>query len=217
MASEERVWHDPSDWIALNRVLRRLRVTSDDAFLDYGAGLGRAMLVAARFPFRRIVGVELSEELAAGARQNLSRFRGRKAEDFLVVTADAVDYDVPDDISVVYLYSPFLGETFQRVIERLVASVDRRPRILRLVYNYPAEHNRLIATGRIEVLDVASRSWPTRRGVPDDVIVTYLLLPSGGRAALPAPAPAPGPGLDAFPQWRGPYDPGYTITSPARA
>ena len=41
-------------------------------FVDIGAGKGRAMLLAAELPFRRIVGVELHPQLAAFARQNLS-------------------------------------------------------------------------------------------------------------------------------------------------
>ena len=41
------------------------------AFVDIGAGKGRAMLLAAEMPFRRIVGVELHPQLAAVARRNL--------------------------------------------------------------------------------------------------------------------------------------------------
>ena len=42
------------------------------AFVDIGAGKGRAMLLAAEMPFRRIVGVELHPQLAAVARRNLA-------------------------------------------------------------------------------------------------------------------------------------------------
>ncbi len=33
------------------------------SFVDYGSGKGRVLLLAARFPFRRVVGVEFSPEL----------------------------------------------------------------------------------------------------------------------------------------------------------
>jgi hypothetical protein len=215
LAAADRIWHDPSDWIALRRVLGGLGVGRADVFLDFGAGMGRALLVAGGLPFRRVIGVELSDRLAAAARENIDRCRPRlTARDFEVVVADAVDYEVPDDVTVAYFYCPFLGETFERVLDRLLASVDRFPRVVRLVYNYPVEHNRLIDTGRAEVLDVAARSWPTRRGSPDDVIVTYLLLPRGGRPAIPGPPPRRGPGLERAPQWLGPYDPGFEFTKP---
>ena len=45
------------------------------AFLDVGAGKGRAMLLAAELPFRRIVGVELHPALAAIARTNIKLYR----------------------------------------------------------------------------------------------------------------------------------------------
>jgi hypothetical protein len=40
-------------------------------FLDVGAGKGRAMLLASRFPFLRVEGVELNEHLAAIAQRNI--------------------------------------------------------------------------------------------------------------------------------------------------
>ncbi len=46
------------------------------AFVDIGAGKGRAMMLAAEMPFRRIVGVELHPQLAAAARQNLEIWAG---------------------------------------------------------------------------------------------------------------------------------------------
>lgn len=46
------------------------------AFLDIGAGKGRAMLLAAEMPFRRVVGVELHPGLAATARENLAIWEG---------------------------------------------------------------------------------------------------------------------------------------------
>lgn len=41
-------------------------------FLDLGSGKGRMVLSAARFPFRRIIGVELSNDLTAIARRNVA-------------------------------------------------------------------------------------------------------------------------------------------------
>jgi hypothetical protein len=91
----------------------------------------------------------------------------------------------------------------------VIASLDRRPRVFRVVYNYPNEHDRLLASGRAEPIAVAPRSWPSRPWAKDDVVVTYLLLPEGGRDALPGPAPQPDASLERLPAWRGPYDPGF--------
>jgi len=50
---------------------------------------------------------------------------------------------------VVFLYNPFGGATFEEFTRRLVASVDRRPRTLRIVYVNPREEATLLGTGRI--------------------------------------------------------------------
>src|SRR5581483_12232263 len=46
-------------------------------FLDLGAGMGRAMLLGSRYPFRKILGVELNSLLARMARRNLRSWRAR--------------------------------------------------------------------------------------------------------------------------------------------
>jgi SAM-dependent methyltransferase len=46
-------------------------------FIDLGCGKGRPLLVASEFPFRDIVGVEISPSLAADARANASILRQR--------------------------------------------------------------------------------------------------------------------------------------------
>jgi len=160
LPTENRLWHDPSDWIALRRAIGRLRITRDDVFVDYGSGLGRAVLVAAMFPFRRVIGVELSEEMTQRARVNIERNRHRlRAAEIELVTADALDWHVPPDLTIAYFYSPFLGEVFDGVVQKLFESVDENPRPLRIVYNYPVEHSRLIRTRRVRVLHVVSSRW----------------------------------------------------------
>ena len=212
LAGPDRNWHHPSDWISVRRALSKLGVSDRDVFLDFGSGRGRAVLIAAGFPFARVVGVELSEELTAIAQENLERYRGPvRAGQVELVSADATEYAVPDDLTVAYFYAPFTGETFARVLSNLLESVDREPRVLRVVYNYPTEHNQLVATGRARVLDVSPRSWPARPEAPDDVIVMYLLLPSAGPDAIPGQAPEVRSSVQRAPEWLGPYEPGFHL------
>jgi hypothetical protein len=99
-----------------------------------------------------VIGVEIAEELNRIARHNLDHNRDRLAcGDFELVTGDAVAYEVPADVTVVYLYHPFEGETFTRVIGNLVASLDRNPRPLRIIYVYPMSADEILETGRFEL------------------------------------------------------------------
>jgi SAM-dependent methyltransferase len=213
---EHRVWHDPSDWLGLRRALGRLGVGPDDVFVDYGSGLGRAVLVAASMPFRRVIGVELSEEMTARARENVRRNRHRlKAQEVELVSADAIEWEVPPDLMVAYLYCPFTEDVFDGVMQKLFDSVDEHPRPLRIVYNYPLEHSRLIRSGRVRVLDVIGSRWLTRSRVGSDVIVTYLVLPQDEALRREY--------VDRFPQrlggaevWLGEHEPGYSLEKPER-
>lgn len=160
------------------------------------------MLLAAELPVERVIGVEIAAELAATARRNLERYHRRvRAGDVQIVTSDVLAWPVPADLTVVYLYNPFFGDPFKRVIERLVVSCDERPRPLRLVYRYPWEHNWLLSTGRFRVLDVSCGDWPPRRRwwLRDDVIVTYGVVAEGIRHRR-----VRRPTLPALRHWAGP-------------
>jgi SAM-dependent methyltransferase len=154
----EREGYEGSGWLDLRRMLRPGEVGPEDVFLDLGSGKGRVVLLAARHPFARVIGVEISEELTAISRRNLAQGRHRRrCRNVELVTADALDYPIPDDVTVVYLYNAFRGATFDAVVANLIASVDRRPRTVRLIYLNPQEHERLMGTGRIRLVRTAGR------------------------------------------------------------
>ena len=95
-------------------------------FVDYGAGEGRALVLAARFyRFQRVVGVELSPELCEKARRNLDRATALRGE---VICCDAASYQPPEDTTVFFLYNPFFGETMDAVVRNLHASLRKNPR-----------------------------------------------------------------------------------------
>ena len=216
VAGEHRLGYEGSHWVGVRRALRRLDVTPADVFADFGSGKGPAVLVAATFPFKRALGVEISDDLTQAAQRNLDRSRMRpRAASVEFVTADVLEYEIPDDLSVVYLYHPFTGLLFARFVERLLASLERHPRPLRLVYNYPFEHDYVIASGRFRPIDLTYSYSPAWYRRPGYVILTYeARLPDGctygtlpGRRSSPARL---GP-------WRGPHDPGWELIGPVHA
>lgn len=148
---EHRVHYQPSPWLTLPRVLKRSQVTREDVFIDFGCGMGRVLLEAAlMYRFARVVGVELSPELARLAEQNIERNRRRlSAREVEIVVSDVLDYQVPDDITIAYFYNPFVGPIFEHVIRQILASIDRAPRRMRIIYRNPDEEQLLLATGRI--------------------------------------------------------------------
>ncbi len=150
----ERVHYSASPWWILHWLLPRSDVRPSDVFVEFGCGKGRVVLDAARrYPFKRVVGVELSQELSDVARRIVVQEQRRlRCPDVLIETADVTEYRVPDDMTHAYLYNPFKGQTFERVCQNIVASLDRAPRELRLIYLNPVEHETLLATGRFRLV-----------------------------------------------------------------
>jgi SAM-dependent methyltransferase len=153
IAEADRVGHVPSPWGALRRVLDVSEVGPDDVFVDIGSGLGRVVYLAARhYPFARVEGLEISERLAARSRANLERVRHRlRCRDVRIVNADLLDYELPDDVTVVYCFNPFKRGIFEALLVKILASIDRRPRAVTLIYLNPVEHELVLATGRAEL------------------------------------------------------------------
>jgi hypothetical protein len=146
---EHRVRYKPSGWRTLRRILPPGSVGRDDVLIDFGCGMGRVVYqAAAQYDLRRVIGVELSADLAAHARDNLERNRARlRCADVSIVVADVLDYAIPDDVTIAYFYNPFTGPVFQAVVDGLVASARRAPRRLRVVYANPIEERMLLAAG----------------------------------------------------------------------
>jgi Histone methylation protein DOT1 len=152
----------PSGWLTLYRVFHWLEVDPNDVIVDIGSGAGRAVLIAGLFPFRQVIGLERSDSLHELAKENLMRFRIRPRATVEFVLGDALDYELPDVVTVVFFYNLFAGQTFELFIQRVFASVDRSPRRLRLVYVNPKEHGYLVKTGRCRLVKRFRGLRPTR-------------------------------------------------------
>ena len=128
-----------TDYDSLDAILRYLE-PDDDVLLDYGCGKGRVIALAATRPFRQVIGVELNAELAAVARANLLRIEPKAVcNEVEVVQADATEFAVPSDVTVVFLFNPFSGQVLRAVEDRIRTSLRDNPRVLKVVSLHPSE------------------------------------------------------------------------------
>ncbi|MBV8991649.1 MAG: class I SAM-dependent methyltransferase [Solirubrobacterales bacterium] len=179
LAGADRIRYKALGWSVLPRILSAREVSDDDVFIDYGSGMGRLLyLAAARYPFRRVIGLELSEQLNEIARANLGRNAHRlRCSDIQLHTGDVLEYEPPPDITVAFFNNPFTGKTFETAVERLL---DAAHRPLRIIYCNPIEHEVLMATGRLEVVR-RLRGWrPGQAWSRSNTTIMYRTLP--GRA-----------------------------------
>jgi len=133
--------YEPTSYLALRNVFRRIRPESSkdaEVFLDAGCGMGRIVLVAARYPYAAVIGIEISEQLLAAARRNLAKQLPRlKCKDVRFERVDAGAYDMPDEVTTIFFYNPFWGETMERFIESLRVSLSRRNRAVAIAFVNP--------------------------------------------------------------------------------
>jgi SAM-dependent methyltransferase len=122
------------------QILHRLQLDFEKyTFVDLGSGKGRALLIASDYPFRAIVGVELSPRLHAIAVANIAIYRAsaQRCQNIRSVKGDATEYSFPDGSLVVYLWNPFEAPVFASVLANLEATLARDPREVYIVYVQP--------------------------------------------------------------------------------
>jgi len=116
----------------------------DVVFIDYGAGKGRVLAVAATHPFQKVIGVEISETLARIARRNLGSMKHRRAAQVEFHCCDAASFPVPDDGNVFFFFNPFIGVTLSEVIHRIHRSWCSHPRDLFVIFFNHCEFDRCV-------------------------------------------------------------------------
>lgn len=156
------------------------------AFIDLGCGKGRVVVVASEFPFRRVIGVDLSATLVALAANNAriiaQRYPQRPPIEANV--ADAALYAFPDLPLLLHLYHPFKSAILARVLVNLKASVEAAPRRVVVAYLlYAAAADEVLATFSVHSWLPLVRREGSLMGEHD-----WLIFDSG--AAAPGACPA---------------------------
>jgi hypothetical protein len=101
------------------RRCRPLAPLDEYTFIDFGAGMGRAMLLASEYRFRSVIGVELHPALARIARRNMAVWRGagRAVAPMRLVCCDASEFRLPGGSCVAFLFNPFGGPVLRRLLQ----------------------------------------------------------------------------------------------------
>lgn len=121
-------------------------------FIDLGSGKGRALMLAADYPFRRIIGVEFAEPLVATARANIQHLSGtRDVSRVEVIHSDALKYDLPIEPEMLFLYNPFGSSMMKVVAERTRASLAASPREMVILYLNPFHLDAWIDAGFTQI------------------------------------------------------------------
>lgn len=138
-------------------------------FVDVGSGKGRVLLMAAGYPFHRVMGVELLPSLHRIAEQNISKpgSAKRRCSSVESICQNAVDFAFPQEPIVLYLFNPLGEVNLTKVVESLSQSLRQSLRPAYALYHNALLEHVLINAG-----------WRKLRGEPQ-----YSLFSFAGRDA----------------------------------
>lgn len=155
--------YQPSSSVIFERAMNNLPYNfGDKVFLDIGSGKGRALILAAEAGFKKVIGVEYAEELNDIAHTNIEKVRNKFPNtEFILEEGDALEYQIPEEVDVIYLFNPFDADAIRSLIKQLKPAF-KRDKKMHLVYLHPVHCNVLEeAFGDPESV---IKNW---KGIPD--------------------------------------------------
>lgn len=126
-------------------VLDKFVFDDKDAVFDFGCGKGASLINFFYHGVKKIGGVEYDKELYLILKDNFEKL---KLDYSNVIRGDARDVtDKLDEYNYFYMYNPFGGELFSRVIKNLEDSYLRNKRRMTLIYSGACLHSKVIEGG----------------------------------------------------------------------
>ncbi len=110
---------------ALNILQAHIPCFDQWILIDIGSGLGRNLLLANEYPFKRIIGIEISAFLCGKAIENIERYNQRTTHPCLaeVVCRNVLEYDFPENDTILYFWEPFKENI---IMEQLLQVLDQK-------------------------------------------------------------------------------------------
>jgi hypothetical protein len=115
----------------LDEIVRRIGIKPEQyAFVDIGAGKGAAVMIASKFPFRRLMAIEFSTEFVAIGRRNAIEFAKVVGRPVSIdwVCQDFMTFDLPGEDSVFFLNNPFPDHISLPAARHIEDSLRAHPR-----------------------------------------------------------------------------------------
>jgi len=95
--------------------------------------------MAADYPFRKIIGVELLPALNSIAQENIAHYHSESQKCFALesICVDAIEFVFPIDPTVLFLFNPLPESGLTRVITNLTQSLKSSRRPAYVLYHNP--------------------------------------------------------------------------------
>jgi SAM-dependent methyltransferase len=129
----------PVNYYILEHLMREIvKYASNKTFLDIGCGKGRPMIVAAYYGFEEIVGIDFSKEFCEDVTNAAALYKEKNpAVNFSIINNDAFYFEIPENVTAIFLFNPFDDVIMNGVISNILKSQQQNPRTIRVLYANP--------------------------------------------------------------------------------
>ncbi len=167
----------PANFLLLEEVFAKLPLEKRNHFLDIGCGKGRALCVAAYMGFKKVTGIDFSNEFCIIAEENLQQTKSKyPLLDYSVINKDAATIEIPADVDCIFLFNPFDQFIMKKVAKNIQESYRKNPRNIFIIYLNPLHKKELIQIGfkefyytiKMKLLEalILQIKTPAPKGVP---------------------------------------------------
>ena len=136
-------YYVPTPIIPFFKLIKSLTLPPSSVFVDYGAGKGRAMILAAESgAFSKIKGLEFSPSLFKIAQENIQIYKNKTGKNFFeLMHADVLTYKVHKEDNFFYFFHPFNDDMLSQCLDNIYLSLKEHPRKALLVYQINSREN----------------------------------------------------------------------------
>lgn len=158
---QECFWYEPMSVKVFRQIMNHLEINRTHfEFIDFGSGKGRVLLLASKYGFKKIRGVEFAQELHRIASKNIGIWSHGKQKPCSIETIcmNAAEFPIPTVPLVIFFYSPFRGNVMNQVLNNVLTSHTMNPREMVLIFYGPYTETRrpLIPTFHCQELELRS-------------------------------------------------------------
>ncbi len=137
---QDAVDYEPTPLLVVRWIMELLPTNLQNwTFIDIGAGRGRVVVMAARFPFHRVVGIEIAAELRRDAQHYIKSLPREllRADDVEIIDVDAATFEPPTGPCIYYMYNPFNDRVLRKFLQNLVKSCTEQASTALIAYYHP--------------------------------------------------------------------------------
>lgn len=144
LSADNSYGYQTTTYKRMKTIFSAFNITKNDTIIDLGCGKGKALYEMSKFYFNKIDGVEISSKLCDIAENNLKKLHVNNVE---IYNIDATLFTDLKKYNYIYFFNPFPAPIFRKVMNNIENSLNKSPRKITIIYNFPKCHEEVIRSG----------------------------------------------------------------------